>query len=326
MPITTTAMPDYTNLLTSTLDNIQPGLFDNIFDSIPVLNKLLKGGSVKRGTTGENITHLIEYARAPGTGTTKSSYDNYDVLDTTPYEFMTRAIFTPKLYARSIVISGSDLHKNQGPEAVVNLLGAKTDNAIRSLKDDLSVDLFGDGTGNDSKVLTGLKAIIDISPTSGVVGAIDPSSYGWWANQYHTTVGSFAANGLKEMRIMYNECSVGGGKPDFIVTTRTVHEYYEGSLTPQIQYSGGGGTAEGTFMELTFKGMPVIWDNDCASGYMYFINNDHLFFNIWKGRDFTTSKFVIPEDQDVQIAQVMFMGNLSTNNRRKNGVVAGITA
>ena len=326
MPITSTAT-DYTNILTSTLERIVPGLEDNIFDSLPFWKKLNQNGAIKKEVTGESIAHLIEYGQGAGTGSTTSSYSGYDTLDVTPYEFMTRAYFSPKLYARPITITGEDLHKNAGPEKVLDLLEAKTKNAIASLRDDLSVDTFGDGTGNSSKTLTGLGALVALAPGSGTVGNIDRSVYTWWANQYHTTLGSFAANGLKEMRVLYNECSQGGKeKPDICVTTRAVHEFYEGSLTPQIRYASAGGTAEGTFMDLTFKGIPILWDNDCTAGYMYFINSKHLRLNIWKGRNFTTSKFVVPEDQDVQIAQVMFMGNFSMGKALCHGVAAAITA
>ena len=79
-------------------------------------------------------------------------------------------------------------------------------------------------------------------------------------------------------------------------------------------------------MNLTFKGIPVIFDRDCTSGYMYFLNSNNINLVVHQDADFSTGPFVTPENQDVSTAMVLFQGNLTTNNRRKLGVLTGITA
>jgi len=321
MPIVSTGN-SYTNLLTSTMEMIVPGLQDNIFDDLPLWKKLNSRGGVRKNGSGESIQYSVEYAQQ----TQQKSYSGYDILDTTPHEFMMRTIYNWKEYATPITISGIDKAKNSGSKTkILDLLGEKASNATSSLRDDLSVDTYGAGTENDSKVIVGLQGLVADTPTTGTVGSLDSSVYTWWRNQYTNSAGSFAGGGLGYMRTMYNKCTFGSKQPDMLVTTQDVHEFYEGSLQPQARFASTD-EADGGFITLLFKRKPVFFDRDCGSGRMYFLNLDHLRLDILGGFDFKTTPFVTPADQDVAIAQLMFKGALTTGNRRMHGVITGITA
>ena len=79
-------------------------------------------------------------------------------------------------------------------------------------------------------------------------------------------------------------------------------------------------------MNLTFKGVPVIFDRDCPSGNMYFLNSKYINLVVHRDADMSTGPFVTPENQDVSTAQILFQGNMTVNNRRMHGVMTGITA
>jgi len=79
-------------------------------------------------------------------------------------------------------------------------------------------------------------------------------------------------------------------------------------------------------MNLTFKGVPVIFDRSCTSGYIYFLNSKYLNLVVHSDADFSTGPFITPENQDVSTAMILFQGNLTTNNRRKLAVITGVTA
>ena len=313
-------------LLTTTLANYRQQLMDNIFMDYPFLSyingklgKAVRGGSVKRTIDGgESIVEHLLYEK----NSTVKSYSGAETLDTTLQEGMTIARFNWKQYAVSIGITGLEKRNNQGEAAMINLLTAKTNQAEMTLKDRLSTDAFADGTGNGSKNLTGLKALISASTT---VGGLSPTTYTWWKSTVTSSVGSFAATGLDKMRTMVNTLTMGNNKPDGIFTDQNCYEYYEKSLQPQERFASNA-VADAGFMNLTFKNIPIVFDRSCDSGYMYFLNSKYLSFVVHRDADFSTGPFVTPENQDVSTAMILFQGNLTVNNRRMHGVLTGITA
>jgi hypothetical protein len=316
----------YDALLTTTLANYRKKLVDNIFDDYPFLSYIngklgvaMRGDTIKRTVDGGEsiVEHLLYEANS-----SVKSYAGAEQLDTTLQEGMTIARYNWKQYAVSVGITGLEKRNNQGEAAMINLLSSKAKQAEMSLRDRMSVDSFADGTGNGSKNLTGLAALVSSTIT---VGGISPTTYTWWVPTVTASAGSFAGTGIDKMRTMFNTITFGNDKPDFILTTQSVYEFYEKALQPQERFASNT-VADAGFMNLTFKGVPIVFDRDCTSGYMYFLNSKYLSFVVHKDADFSTGPFVTPENQDVSTAMILFQGNLTTNNRRKLGVITGITA
>ncbi len=324
MPIAT-AGTEYNNLLTTTMEMIEPTLYDQFFDDLPLWKWLNSKGSVKKGGSGESIMFEVSYAKQ----TQQKSYSGYDILDTTPHEFMTRAFYNWKSYATPIVISGDDKDKNAGNKTkILDLLEEKTTNATMSMRDDLSTDTYGAGTENDSKVIVGLQALVADTPTSGTVGHINAAApNSWWRNQFTNSAGSFAGGGLAYLRDLFNDCTFGSKKPDAIFTTQVISEFYEATLQPQQRFVGDTiAGADGGFGDMLYKRAPVVFDRDCGSGRLYMLNSKFIQLRILNDKDFKTTPFVTPTNQDVSIAQLIFKGALVVPARRYHGVITGITA
>jgi hypothetical protein len=93
------------------------------------------------------------------------------------------------------------------------------------------------------------------------------------------------------------------------------------------------------YESVRFKGADVIWDEmvpdietgvayDSASwvyGTMFFLNTDFIELVIDSATDFITTPFVRPENQDARVAQILAMMNLTCSNRRKQGIIYGMT-
>src|SRR3972149_4135789 len=228
----------YDALLTTTLANYRKQLVDNIFDDYPFLSyingklgKAMRGSSIKRTVDGgESIVEHLLYE----TNSTVKSYAGAESLDTTLQEGMTIARYNWKQYAVSVGITGLEKRNNQGEAAMINLLSSKAKQAEMSLRDRMSVDAFADGTGNGSKNLTGLAALVSSTIT---VGGISPTTYTWWVPTVTSSAGSFAATGVDKMRTMFNTITFGNDKPDFIITTQRVYEFYEKALQPQERFA-----------------------------------------------------------------------------------------
>lgn len=304
-------------VLSTTLKKYRKTLIDNIHKSSAIFYKLKEEGAIKELDGGERIVVPLMY----GKNTTAASYSGYDSLDVTPQEGIDSAEFNWKQYSVSITIDGKTERQNSGSSKIIDVLEAKTKQAEMSLVEELTTGIFSDGTSNSSKQLTGLEAMV---AATGTYGGINSSTYSWWRAGVESTS---EALGLPKMRVAYNTASLGGkDTPNLIATTQTLFESYEGLFT-NVAISGGGshfttqsaGTkkmADGGFQVLEFKGTPIVWDELCPSGTMYFLNTKHMNLTVHKDANFETSDFVKPENQDARTAQILWMGNMTCDRRK----------
>lgn len=311
------ADPNVGLLLSTTLKNYRKTLVDNIHKSNALFYYLKKNGGIKELDGGERVVVPLMY----GKNTTATSYSGYDALDVTPQTGIDSAEFNWKQYSVSITISGEEERKNSGSSKIIDILEARTKQAEMSLTESLSTDMFSDGTTNGGKTLTGLEAMV---AATGTYGGINSATYTWWQAGVESTS---EALGLVKMRTGFNTASLGGkDTPDLIVTTQTLYEKYEGLLTNvsasnvsgtiQFRSEGTKKLGDGGFQVLEFKGTPIVWDELCPSGTMYFLNSRHMNLTIHKDANFETSDFVKPENQDARVAQVLFMGNFTCDRRK----------
>ena len=117
----------------------------------------------------------------------------------------------------------------------------------------------------------------------------------------------------------------GGGAPDFVVTTQLIKEMYEASQVPGLRY-GVADKLDAGKTSLLFSGAPVEFDPNCATGELYMLPSENIEFVVHSDYDWEIGEFQKPPQQDVYIAQVIWRGNLVTNNRRRLGKNSGITA
>jgi hypothetical protein len=69
-----------------------------------------------------------------------------------------------------------------------------------------------------------------------------------------------------------------------------------------------------------------MYDANCTSGALYMFPSKNLYLVLNSNADYKKTEFVKPSDQDALVAQIIVMGQLVTNNRRKLGKLTGITA
>jgi len=318
---------EWNAVLTTTFADHQRHIEDLIFDDYPLLSfvngklgKVLnRGKSIKKVHNGaESIVKNVRI----GKNTTIKSYAGYELLDVTPQDNLTIARYDFKEYAGTVNISGAEKAKNRGSSRIVNLLEEKIDNCVMSMKDKMSVDLHSDGTGNGSKDVNGLQNIIS---TTSTLGGLNPTTYTDWVPYANASVGSWAGGGKDALRTAVNTITWGNDKPNLIITTQDIHEYVEKAEDPKERHANTDVLSLG-FDNITFKGIPIVFDRDCASGYMWLLNSKYLSFDVQEGLDFKLSDFDSTIDQHASSAKLLFMGEFCTNNRRRLGVMSGITA
>lgn len=293
-------------------------LNDAIFNKITLLNHLNSKARVsKQG--GASILVPLMFAK----NSTFRAYSGDDVLDTSGMEGLTLASFTWRNYGGTIKYAGDEIRMNSA-EKLHDLAKAKILQATMSGRDKLNSDMFA--TSQAAKAVSTLPILVDATST---VGGINSTTYSWWAADVNTSVGSFASNGLDKMRDIRDDIALMGQQgsmiPDLYLTTQLIKELYEASQLPAYRYAKSD-KADAGHGDLMFSGGAVEIDPNIATGEMYALPSDALEFVVHSDADWQIGEFQKPPTQDVYIAQVIWMGNLCTNNRRRLGKLTGITA
>lgn len=340
MPSPSSLTLNYDSLLTTTLFSVRSQLYDNVFLQNVVWNWLHRNGRKRLVDGGERIQVGLQY----GKNTTVGSYANYETLDTTPQDNLTSAFYDWKQIAGSVSISRKEERQNSGEARIIALLQQKISELGLSMSDEAARQLLGAFTaGNGGKDLTPLPLLIKDDPTTSTsIGNINQSTFDWWRNRQSDSSATTYAGLNKELRNMWNTCSRGpGGGPDLVVFDQDGYETYESGLDETRTRFTSISSADLGFDNLRLKGALAVWDErtpdsfsqevsatdggNPAKSTAYFINSTFFELVVDSGTDFVTTPFVRPQDQDARTAQVLFMGELTTSNRRKQGVLANIS-
>lgn len=309
---------DFNAILSTTLQNYQPQLVDNIFTARVLLEHLNSRGRVVVEEGGTSIVEPLVYAQNDTVG----SYSGYDAIDLTPQEGISAAEYQWKQMAASIAISGIEEAKNRGTEAIIKLLNAKVMQAEESLKESLNDMLFASSApGNNGKDFQGIGYLIG---TTGTIGGIDASTNSWWRSYVDSGAGALTA---AQMTTAYNTASRGNDVPDLVVTTLTLFGKYESLLTANVRYQDVTKANLG-FQNLMFKQTPVVFDVSCPSGEMFFLNSKYLKLVGMNGHWFNTTEFQkgTVAGVDARYALIMSFGELTISNRARQAKLTAKTA
>ena len=319
---------DYDNLSALTKDKYIPLLVDNVFKTNILTHRLLRKS--KAAASGNKVLQPLEYGKAAA----KGFYEGYSVLDTSPSEVFSDAVYNWKQGYVTISVSGKEEAINSGPERVIDLLEAKIKNAEKSIKDLFGDQLYSD-VGDDEEGFIGLKHIIDTGDSSGKLGGIARADYNWWKSNVTTLSSNNAFTDLavssgpnsigRKMREMYGKCSVGSDQPTLIVTDQVNFDAYEEALSGQKRFGPSSqALADIGFQALKYRGADVVVDDKCPAGEMYFLNENYMGFRHHKKRNFAFEGFQKPVNQDARIAKILWLGALTVSNPSMLGRIAGL--
>lgn len=290
-----------------------PKLYDNVFDSNPLLQRHKKK-SYEKLDGGERILVPLNYAQTTASGW----YSGNETLSTTDNEVITAAEYTWKQLYANITINRLDELKNSGDAQILSLVKNKVKIAEKTMEDKLATGLYSNGS--DSKSIVGLRLIA--ASASSTVGGIAQGSYSWWQPQVDssTTTLSVAA-----MQAVDNDCTVNNDTPTVIATTRTLYNSYYALLQPQQRFMDAD-SAKGGFKSLMFNGKPVLADSYCPANHMFFINENYIHLFVHKQEDMRFEPFTKPINQNVKVAKVYWAGAYGSSNNRLHGAITAATA
>src|SRR5258708_7085419 len=251
--------PSWPEITATTLYNRSGKLRDNVSKNNAILRRLNAKGKVKSFDGGQAIVQEIEYSE---NGTYKR-YGGYVVLNVAPSDIFTAEQFPIAQGAVAISISGLEMLQNSGKEKMIDLLEARIGNAERTFGNNLSGDMYSNGTADGGKQIGGLQSLVADTPTSGTVGGIDRATWYFWRNQNQSFATNSLSPGAATIQTMMNRewLTLAGGadNPDIIIADNTYSRYYWESLQAIQRISS---TDEGMagFGSLKFMTADVVFD------------------------------------------------------------------
>lgn len=311
MPLPNT---NYNELSAITLQYYIPKMIDNIFSSNVLLKRLKDGKSAKTYEGGTKIVQPILYAKTTAAG----SFRGTQTLDVTSNDQFTAAEFEMKQKYANITISREDELKNSGSKTqILDFVAAKVQIAEKTLSDLLGDGLYSSGTDSDEVV--GLRVMV--TGTGTTYGGISKTTYSWWRSQVDSTTTTLT---IPAMTSLFGDCTVGNDKPTLAITTQDQQDIYHGLLQPQERYIDEK-MADAGFVNLAFRGIPIVADNKCPTGYFYFLNEKYISFMTHKEENFRFESFIKPVNQAAASAKIYWAGNLVGSNCRMQGVFTALT-
>lgn len=323
------AVPNLSEIVTTTIENRSRAVADNVSKSHALLDRLEKKGKAKPADGGRRIIQEIEFAE----NGTFGWYSGYDTLNITPQEVFSAAEFDWKQNAVAVSISGLEQLMNSGDEQFIDLLEGRVANGERTMKNQMGLAVYGDGTAAGGKAIGGLGLLVADTNTSGTVGNINRANWSFWRNQSFSAVTDFggamtSANVLSYMARVWLTLVRGIEKPDLIMADNNYYRLYWESLLPQQRFMSAG-MAEAGFESLKYQSADVVFDGGigggCPTNHMFFLNTDYMYLRHHPKRRYTAigEKQRFSTNQDAMVQLMGWAGNMTLSGGMMQGVLRG---
>ena len=317
--------PNLSEIVTTTLRKRSGKLADNVSENTALLQRLRKKGNSRLVSGGRTLVQELEYAE----NSTYKRYSGYEALDISPSEVFTAAEFDWKQAAVAVSISGLEQLQNSGGEQVIDLLESRIKNAERTMVNNISGDVYSDGTADGGKQIGGLQLLVADAPTSGTVGGIDRATWTFWQNQVYDFSDESATPGSDTIQTAMNDLWLetvrNNDKPDLIVADNIYFKYYWESLQANQRFMSDEMASAG-FDSLKFMSADVVFDGglggSAPGSHMYFLNTDFIHLKTHRDRNFAPldpDRFAT--NQDAMVKMIGYAGNMCLSNASLQGVI-----
>ena len=202
-----------------------------------------------------------------------------------------------------------------GEQAVIKIAKAKLENLKVSLREKFGQDyMYGLGLGKNPN---GLGLLIPDDPTTGVVGGIDRATNPYWRTGTYQMAGSMDSTNISKVfrGVFLDAKAAEEGKFDGIIVGRNICDMYadflesKSSLAAQ-DFSRLTGKADFGFDQLNFRGVPVMYDPNCAPDKAYFINTKYLRLHVMRHVNMKVAKLEAPWVMDASGTRITWEGQL----------------
>ena len=320
------------DIIATTIQSRSGKLADNVTLNNAVLDRLRKRGNVRPFSGGNVILEEIMYNDSNTNNT--NSYSGYETLNIAPNSPISAAQFSIAQYASAVTISGLEMLQNSSKEAIIDLLEGRVQVAEGQLMNRIQTDIYGNGTGNGGKNLTGLAAAVADSPSTGVYGGINRATWSFWQNQAFSGVTNggaavSAANIQSYMTQLAIKLVRGQDKADLIVADNNYYSLYVNSLQAIQRVTSVDEGAAG-FASLKFYGGGTSADvvlgggigSQATANHMWFLNTNYIYFRPHTDRNFAPIGGERQSvNQDAVVKLIGWAGNMTSSGPQFSGVL-----
>ncbi len=193
------------------------------------------------------------------------------------------------------------------------------------------------------------------SGTALTIGGLNENTYSWWRNQSVTSAATTYSGFILELIRLYRRCALGtGGAPDLLLMDEQTFENWQHAYFAYFKTAPGASNdypnengmkfiAGGNCTVVMDDKMPDVYTQQPGTetggivdpstltyGTAMFVNTKFLKLRYHPERDFDMLKddsgkaFQKPFNGDSRVAHMAWMGQLTINNRRKQGVLGKI--
>lgn len=321
------AVPNLSEIITTTIENRSKALADNISKSHACLDRFEAKGKAKSADGGRTIVQELEFAE----NATFGWYNGYDPINISPQEVFSAAEFNWKQCAVAISISGLEELMNSGEEQFIDLLTSRIENAERSMRNQMGLAVYGDGTAAAGKAIGGLQLLVADAPATGTVGNINRANWSFWRNQAFDATTDFGAamttaNVLSYMNRTWLSVVRSSEKPDLILADNNYYRLYWESLLPQQRFTSSK-MAEAGFESLKYQSADVVFDGGigggCPTNHMYFLNTDYLYLRHHPRRRYVAlgERQRFTTNQDAMVQLLGWAGNMTLSGGMMQAVL-----
>ncbi len=296
----------FTEIVSTTFRNHAKEIADNFTKHNALYRKLAKGGRVRKESGGYKIVAPLEYAA----NSTYQRYSGFEVLNVGASDVFTAAEYDWRQIAINVVSSGYELRVNQGAQRIANLAKSKIRNATNTFANNFSADMYSDGAATNQ--IDGLQKLVADTPTN-TVGGISSNTWTFWKNIVQSAASPLQGGGAitpsgtagvmeSLMLPLFIKLTRGADKPNLIVSSDEYFTFYESGLVSQKRYVDEE-MADGGFMALSYKGVPVMFDGSSgiAAAHMYFLNTNYLELVVHSDANMTVMDEAKPYNQDAVV-------------------------
>lgn len=319
----------FTELVTTTLRNHRKEIADNITNNNALLRKLDQDGQKVIEDGGLSIVCGLEYAE----NTTYQRFSGYDLLNIQASDVLTAAEYPWKNAAVNVTASGEEIRKNSGSKTrLFNLVMERIQNATHTAQNNMSSDVYSDGTANNQ--INGLQAICP-DTAGGTLGGINGTTYTFWravvqsaASPLYGSAITLSASTFEQfMRQPYLACTRGSDKPNLIVFDNLYYDLFEASQVSIKRYTSdtttGKDNANAGLVSIKYKNADVFFDGGSGipASHGYMLNTKYFKYVVHRDADWTEVDEQRPVNQDAVVIPMLWMGNLICNGRKFNAVL-----
>lgn len=323
-PGQSTLFTTFSELVSTTYRKHSKEVSDAVTKHNALFRRLTEKGRIRLEDGGLSIVQPLEYAE----NSTYQRYSGFDTLNISAVDVITAAEFPWRQVAVNVAASGLEIRTNSGDSRIVNFVKTKMRNAMHSLKNGLSVDIYSDGTAPNQ--MNGLQALISDTGT-GTVGGINSTTWAFWQNIVQSAAAPLQGGGAitpsattieSLMLPTWIKSTRGSDMPDMIVTSDDYFTFYEQSQTSLKRYTSDE-NGKGGMISMKYKNADVFFDSSggIPAAHAYFLNTDFIELVVHRDANMEMMDELQSVNQDAIVMPILFMGNLVVSNRKLQSVM-----